>query len=156
MPTTTDPLKIVSEFEIAIEQMSEFEFRVRFDKDQYPELRMDEPPPLGRDSGPNPSRVLAAAIGNCLSASLLFCAQKSHVPLGPVKTRVRTRIGRNSAGRLRVAGVEVEIDPNISEVDRERAARCLSLFEDYCVVTQSVREGLDVEVTVKGFAPAAS
>ena len=38
---------------------------------------MDEPEPMGENSGPNAGKVLAAAIGNCLTASLLFCLQKA-------------------------------------------------------------------------------
>jgi hypothetical protein len=33
--------------------------------------------------------------------------------------------------------------------------RCVQLFEDYCVVTQSVRAGLDVSVEVETTAEAA-
>lgn len=145
---------VVSEFAITMEQVEEFEFRVRFDKPQYADLAMDEPAPLGRDAAPNAARMLAAAIGNCLSASLLFCARKSKVELGPVQTRVRAKIARTDKGRLRIAGVEVEIDPRIAEADREKAKRCLGLFEDYCVVTQSVRQGIPVEVSVTGFPQA--
>jgi uncharacterized OsmC-like protein len=28
-------------------------------------------------------------------------------------------------------------------------ARCLEVFEDYCVVTQSVRDGIDITVSVE-------
>lgn len=142
---------VVSEFAITLEQTADFEFRVRFDKPQYADLMMDEPEPLGKDAAPSAARILAAAIGNCLSASLLFCARKAKAELGPIRTRVRTEIARNEKGRLRIAGVEVEIDPQIAEAEKQKALRCLSLFEDYCVVTQSVRQGIPVKVTVKGF-----
>lgn len=33
--------------------------------------------------------------------------------------------------------------------DGERIGRCLELFEDLCVVTQSVRTGIDVQVAVE-------
>lgn len=147
---STPPLQIVSEFEIEIEQKKGYEFRIRFDKEHYPELTVDEPAPLGADGGPNPSRLLAAAVGNCLSASLLFCASRARVPVGPVRAKVRAELTRNERGRLRIARMSVEIDPNIPEEQRENAKRCLALFEDFCVVTQSVREGLKVDVTVKG------
>ncbi len=141
----------VNVFSIEIEQIQDYEFRIIFDKPQFEEWRLDEPPPLGRDSGPNPARALAAAIGNCLSASLLFCARKAKVELGPIRTRVTTEIVRNERGRMRIGKVAVHIDPGVKDEDRERALRCLDLFEDYCVVTQSVRTGVDVEVDVAGF-----
>ncbi len=143
------PQEIVHEFTISMKQLENFEFEVRFDKEQYAPLRMDEPEPLGRDAAPNASRVLAAAIGNCLTASLLFCCRKARVELGPMETRVHVKLARNARGRLRIAGVEVEIDPRFAPGEREKAARCLELFEDFCVVTQSVREGVPVEVRVR-------
>jgi uncharacterized OsmC-like protein len=148
IPTTEQ----VNEFVITMEQVEDFEFRVRFDKPQYADLLVDEPAPLGKDAAPNAARILAAAIGNCLSASLLFCAKKAKVAIGPVQTRVKTRIARTDKGRMRIASVEVEIDPQIAEGEQEKALRCLGLFEDYCVVTQSVRQGIPVDVPVKGFS----
>ena len=145
------PIEVVSEYTIQMEQQSDYEFRVRFDKEQYAELMMDEPEPLGRDSAPSAGRVLAAAVGNCLSASLLFCARKAKVELGPIHTNVRVKVGRNERKRLRIVGIDVEIDPHIQDVERAKALRCIDLFEDYCTVTASIREGVPVEVTVKGF-----
>ncbi len=152
-PTELQP---VSEFRIHVERVSGFEFRVSFDKEQYDPLMMDEPAPLGKDSAPNPARILAAAIGDCLSASLLFCAQKSHIDLGPVRASVRVQLGRNPKGRIRISKVDVEIDPVLKPEDRERARRCLEIFEDFCIVTQSVREGVAVNVAVKGLEQVPS
>jgi len=142
-------MEIVHEFTIEVKQKENYEFEVRFDKDHYAPLRMDEPEPLGRDAAPNAARVLAAAVGNCLSASLLFCTRKARAELGPMETKVHVRLGRNERGRLRIAGIEVEIDPHFPPGEREKAARCLELFEDFCVVTASVRDGIPVDVRVK-------
>ncbi len=145
-----DPqMQIVDEFTISVRQLENYRFEVRFDKEQYAPLHMDEPEPLGSDSAPNATRILAAAIGNCLSASLLFCTRKARVELGPMETRVRVQLGRNERGRLRIASLEVEIDPHFPPGGREKAARCLELFENFCVVSQSVREGIPVTVQVK-------
>ena len=56
-----------------LKQLDGFQFLVKFDKEQFEPLRLDEPPPLGHDTAPNAARILAAAIGNRLSASLVFC-----------------------------------------------------------------------------------
>ena len=153
MSATTEPIP-VEEFTIHVEQVHDYEFKVRFDKPQFPEWQLDEPAPLGRDTGPNAARVLSAAIGNCLSASLLFCARKAKVDLGPIRTEVRTQVARNERGRLRIVKVGVLINPVIAEQDRQKALRCLDLFEEYCLVTQSVRQGIEVGVSIEGFSSA--
>jgi organic hydroperoxide reductase OsmC/OhrA len=56
---------------------------------------------------------------------------------------------RNDKGRMRIGSVKVVLHPTLDGVPPERMARCLELFEDFCVVTQSVREGIDVEVSVE-------
>ena len=142
----------VSEFTLSVDQVSDYEFRVRFDKQGVPDLITDEPPPLGRDAGPNPARILAASIANCLSASLLFCARRARVELGPIHTEVKMQMVRNENKRLRVGKVEVVIDPHLPEEEKDRARRCLQIFEDFCVVTESVRRGIDVAVTVRGLS----
>jgi uncharacterized OsmC-like protein len=140
---------VVNQFTISIDQVRDYEFRVQFDKG-HPAVLLDEPPPLGRDAGPSASRMLAAAIGNCLSASLLFCARKAHVNPGPIHADVKVTIVRNENKRMRVGGIEVAIDPHLAEADVERARRCRELFEDFCIVTESVRSGIDVKVSVAG------
>jgi organic hydroperoxide reductase OsmC/OhrA len=136
-------------FTISMDQVRDFQFRVRFDKEQFAELWMDEPPPLGGDKAPNASRILAAAVGNCLSASLLFCARKSRSNLSAIHTDVSVELARNEKGRMRIGKIRVQIDPKSGGEDQSKMDRCLELFEDFCVVTQSVRQGIDVEVEVK-------
>ena len=43
----------VSSFDLTLEQLEGYEFKVGFDK-PYAELRTDEPPPLGKDAAPTP------------------------------------------------------------------------------------------------------
>lgn len=140
----------VNEIATEIEQVQDYHFRIHFDKQQYADLDIDEPDPLGKDQAPNPVRLLAAAVGGCLSASLFFCARKAHIDLGEVRTTVKTQLSRNERGRLRVSKIEVEIDPHISEDLNRKASGCYATFEDFCVVTESVRQGINVAVSVKG------
>jgi organic hydroperoxide reductase OsmC/OhrA len=135
-------------FTLHLEQLEGYEFKVRFDWDQVPELIVDEPPPLGHRAGPNPSRLLAVAAANCLSASLLFCVTKNEPPAGAVKTAVTCRMVRNEKQRLRVGGMTVRIEVDEALADAVRFKRCLDLFEDFCVVTASIRDGIPVAVEV--------
>jgi len=132
-----------------VELLKDYEFKVKFDLENVSELIVDEPPPLGRSVGPNASRVLSAAVGNCLSASLLFCLRKAKVEVSQLKTVVRTSLARNSEGYWRVSHIEVKIAPKINPEKASGFRRCLEIFERYCVVTQSVREGIDIAVQVE-------
>lgn len=136
---------VVARFTITVEQVDGFEFRVRFDKNQYEHLILDEPAPLGRDRAPNASRLLAAAVGNCLSASLVFCLQKAGVALKHLESKVEVELVRNAEKRLRIGRVDVTLRPTF-DAGAVDLAGCLDKFEDFCVVTQSVRQGLDVRV----------
>lgn len=134
-------------FTIHLEHLEGYEFRVRFDWDT-PDLLMDEPAPLGAEHGPNATRLLAAAAANCLSASLLYCAAKNDAPAGALNTTATCTLTRNEKGRLRIGALKVEIRMTEALQDSPRTHRCLDLFEDFCVVTASLRDGIPVEVEV--------
>jgi organic hydroperoxide reductase OsmC/OhrA len=111
-------------------------------------LIMDEPPPLGERNGPNASRLLAAATANCLSASLMFCLAKEEVPARAVQTEATCTLIRNDKKRLRVGRLDVRITAGDALLDSKKRDRCMDLFEDFCVVTASLRQGIPVGVEV--------
>lgn len=116
-------------------------------------LVVDEPPPLGAGTGPNPSRLLGAALGSCLGASLLFCLRKARIDVQGLRTTVEGVLGRNERGRLRIRSMSVRLEPVVPLAEHDRMARCVEIFEDFCVVTASVRPGIDVQVEVVPTAP---
>lgn len=141
-------------FDVTLTRRGGYRFDVDFRDGSGTTLQVDEPPPLGEGSGPNASRVLAAAIGDCLTASLLFCLQKARVDVEDVTTHVTGSIVRNEHGRLRLGPLKVRIEPRTGDVPPARMAKCLEIFEDFCTVTASARAGLVVDVAVA--APAAA
>lgn len=141
----------VQQFSFTLEQQEDYAFLVRFDND-LPPLQTDEPAPLGKGTGPNPSRLLAASIANCLSASLLFALRKFKNLPGLIVTTVTAQMERNPQGRLRVGSVSVSIQIDSPAHALNHLERALEQFEDFCVVTQSVREGIPIEVRVSDSA----
>jgi organic hydroperoxide reductase OsmC/OhrA len=134
---------------IKLELLDGYRFRVGFDVEGVPDLVVDEMKPIGEGLGPNPSRLLSAAVGHCLSSSLLYCLGKAKVKVKKLETSVKANIERNKEGYLRIKGLDVEIHLEVDEEDKLRVPRCLDIFENYCTVTQSVRKGIDVKVAVK-------
>lgn len=137
------------EFTLTLTQESDYVFRIAFDDTPIPELVTDETAPLGTDHGPNPSRLLVAAVANCLSASLLFALRKFKNNPGTLVTRARATLGRNEEGRLRVQHIAVTLELPEAVADYQQAERLLAQFEHFCVVTGSVRDGVPVEVSVR-------
>ncbi|WP_374509384.1 OsmC family protein [Niveibacterium sp.] len=136
-------------FKLRLTQQQNFQFLVEFLDTEIPPITTDEPPPLGENAGPNPSRMLAAAVANCLAASLMFALKKFKNEPDPVTVDVDVEMVRNEAKRLRVGAVNVAIQLGKSGAQFEHLDRVLAQFEDFCVVTQSVRDGFDVNVAVR-------
>lgn len=140
---------VVSAFDITLTQKDGYLFETTFDNPNHDPVFLDEPAPLGRDEAPNAARILATAIGNCLSASLVFCLQKNGTKLTTgVTAKVHLEITRNEHKRLRIGKVTVALQTPPG-VDAAAMQKCLPLFEDFCTVTASIRQGIDVAVSVQ-------
>jgi uncharacterized OsmC-like protein len=136
-------------FEVTIDQQDRYRFGVDFQIPGVDILVVDEPQPLGGGEGPGPTRMLAASVGCCLAMSLLFCLDRSRIPVMGMHVRVAGVTARNDAGRLRIPRLEVTLEPHVAEADIPRLKRCLDVFEDYCTVSGSVRTGIEMAVDVK-------
>jgi organic hydroperoxide reductase OsmC/OhrA len=146
----TDGRKIMtSSYRVSMDLVDGYRFDVDLGVEGTGVLRMDEPPPLGEGAGPNAARLLAAAVGNCLASSALFCLRKARIDVRGMSAAVKAETGRNEKGRVRIHRIDVALYPEVSEEDGERIGRCMTLFEDFCMVTESVRGGIEVDVDVE-------
>jgi organic hydroperoxide reductase OsmC/OhrA len=135
--------------ELSLEQVEDYEFRVRFDGTAIPELTTDEAAPLGGDAGPNPSRLLVAGVANCLAASLLFALRKFKNTPDKLSAKAQAHLSRNEHGRWRVTWIGVDLQLADAASALEHVDRALAQFEDFCIVTESVRQGIAVDVKVR-------
>jgi organic hydroperoxide reductase OsmC/OhrA len=92
---------------------------------------------------------LAVSAANCLSASLLYCINRDDVPPGSVTTEATVTIVRNEKKRLRVGRIDVSLQMSEALSGARKVSRCMNLFEDFCVVTDSIRNGIPIGVEVK-------
>lgn len=132
---------------VTITRQDKYRFLVDFGPGM-PTSVADEPAPLGDGSGPSPSQLLAAAIANCLSASLLFAHGKFKEDPGPLKATAVCRFGRNDKNRLRVVGIDVTLTLGVAPETLGHLDRALAQFEEFCTVSQSVKAGIPFTATV--------
>ncbi len=137
-----------TEFQIELRQQADYRFEIRFDNPAIAPLVCDETAPVGNDAGPSPARLLAAALAQCLASSLLFAMRKFHSAPEPVRAVATVRFGRNPAKRLRVTHIAVDLHIGVAGAGVPMLARILDQFEDFCVVTQSVRGAIPIDVRV--------
>lgn len=141
-------------FQISLTLREGYEMSADFGLPGVEPLLFDEPAPLGAGHGPNAARVLASAVGNCLAASLLFCLRKARVDVQELRATVTGTMARNERGRLRITGLRVRLEPVVPADQHDRMARCVELYEDFCLVSQSVRQGIDITADVHPAAAA--
>lgn len=132
---------------VTLRQQQDYRFEIDFGAG-VPPLLADEKPPLGAGAGPTPVQLLAAAVGNCLSDSLLFALRKFKNAPEPIRCEVGAEIGRNAAGRLRVQGFNVQLTLGVAADGLQHLKRVLEQFEDFCTVASSVAAAIPVRVRV--------
>lgn len=132
---------------VYLQQQSDYRFEIHF-KDNMPVLTSDEPVPLGTGTGPSPVQLLCAAVGNCLSDSLLFAFRKFKQTPEPIQCEVQAQVGRNEQGRIRVLKIAAKLKLGVAGAQLEHAERVLSQFEEFCTVTQSVGQGIPIHTRV--------
>jgi len=132
-----------------LKRINGYKYEIAIDELKDSKIVMDEPAPVGTAEGPSAAMMLSSAIGHCLSSSLLFCLEKSRVNAKDLSTDVELSLERNERGRWRIGGIKVKMRPLVDSVDLEKLERCRGLFEDFCIVTASAREGIKIDVEVE-------
>ena len=132
---------------VQLQQKQDYQFDIHFG-DAIPSLLGDEPAPLGMGQGPSPVQLLAAAVGSCLSDSLLFALRKFKQAPEPIRCDIDADVGRNAEGRIRVLGIKAVLTLGVPAAALAHLDRVLGQFETYCTVTQSLGQGIPVSIEV--------
>lgn len=143
-------------FAVTIEHVEGFRFSSQASEDgrlHGEPFASDEPDPVGEASAPATPALLGAALGHCLTASLLEVLRHSHVEVVGCTTEAVALVARNEEGLPRIDHVDVAIRPRLAERS-PKTRRAEQLFERYCTVTSSVKRGIDVRVRVEWDVPA--
>lgn len=136
---------LVAEAELKWHEKFKFEAKIN----GFPFLLMDEPREIGGDaSGLSPLDLLTASIGGCLSAALMFCFRKAKLSPRGISVKSKAVVVREN-GYLRVKNIDVELNVELDSETAKKAEQCLSIFRNYCIVTESVIRGIPVNLEIK-------
>lgn len=132
---------------VELQQQKDYQFLIEFGG-PVPALLCDEPAPLGGGTGPSPVQLLASAVGNCLSDSLLFALRKFKQSPEPIRATVVAEVGRNEHGRIRVLKIDATLQLGLEGARVEHLTSVLVQFESFCTVTKSVGLGVPIHTRV--------
>ena len=99
--------------------------------------------------GVTPARLLGMAVMGCLSSSFLFCMSKRNFTPEEFRAEAEVTAGRNEEGRLRILEIKVNLYPKFSDPEaKARLEECRKVFEKFCTVTASVRDGIPITTSI--------
>jgi putative redox protein len=108
------------------------------------ELVVDEPPPVGTDSGPDPYELLLSALGACTAITTTLYARRKGWPLDAVEVRLTHARSHTddcaSGGYCDSAEVHVDLEGPLDDEQRKR----LQDIATRCPVARTLARGIDI------------
>jgi len=139
-----------SRVKIGIKLEEEMTYRCDLGKMRMEDLFIDETHNKYSDKiGPTPSSLLALSVLSCLAASFTFCLKKKGFTLKELEGKAEVVIRRNEKGFWRVKAIDINIIPKIDDPNMlKRADKCMKFFKQYCIISESLRAGMEVNVKI--------
>ncbi|MHA1732883.1 MAG: OsmC family protein [Promethearchaeota archaeon] len=124
-----------------------FQAKVR----HFPEVWIDEPKEFhGDDRGISSVEYLMVGIAGCLGSSITYCFRNMDIAVSDIDIEVEAKLHHPEPGHpLRIVKLTAKLDVKLEpDQDEELVALCHEKFKKYCVVTQSVIQGIPAIVDV--------
>ncbi|MFX1275348.1 MAG: OsmC family protein [Promethearchaeota archaeon] len=133
-------------------------FKTSIGLGRFKDFFIDETLDNNKDlEGPDAAQMLGMAILSCLSASFIFCLAKRNLNLDDLEARAEISFKKIDRGYTRVKEINIKIVPRTrNEATLKRINQCVKemksgkmMFEENCIITESVREGIKVTVDIE-------
>jgi len=106
--------------------------------------------------GPDAATLLGMAVISCLSASFIFCLNKRNLTIDDLEASADISFYKTEKGYQRIENIDVKMKPKTDDPDvLKRIKQCTRemrsgdmFFEETCIITPSVREGINIKVNV--------
>lgn len=120
----------------------------------FNKITVDEPKQFhGDDRGPSSLEFLCVGIGGCMGTSLVYCLKRFKATFSELQVNAAAEIHHVPPNRmLRVTALHVDfrITPDPATQDNiDNINECYEHFAKYCVVTQSVKQGIPFDIKLK-------
>ena len=117
----------------------------------FGDLHLDEPESFhGTDLGPSPVEYLLIGIGGCLGSTFAYCLQKQDVEIDALEVIVDGQL-KHSGPKMSLKLVNIEAELLVTAKDGGSSGKieqCIKTFLDYCIVSNSITQGVPLDVKV--------
>ncbi|MFW9827519.1 MAG: OsmC family protein [Candidatus Thorarchaeota archaeon] len=136
---------------VGLKQQKEMVFKCDLGKINMNSLYIDEKNKKEIEKvGPSPVKLLALSILGCLAASFLFCIKKRGLSLANLEGKAETTVARNNKGLWRIKKINISLIPKTNDIIiKKRIEQCKKFFEKYCIISESVRLGIDIDLNIE-------
>ena len=115
----------------------------------FKDFNVDEPTSFhGTDLGPSAVEYLLIGIGGCLGTTFIYSLQKKDIELEMLKVEVDGKLSHTGPKMLlRLVNIDVDLKFTLKEDSSDvEIARCIKEFTEYCIITNSIANGLPINV----------
>ncbi|MBD3254334.1 MAG: hypothetical protein GF383_04535 [Candidatus Lokiarchaeota archaeon] len=107
--------------------------------------------------GPDAAQLLGMAVTGCLCASFVFCLSKRGLSVDNLDAHAEVSFRKTDKNYTRIKDIKVKLVPKANNKDTlKRIKQCMKeikgehmFFEETCIITPSVRDGIDIKVDVE-------
>ena len=142
--------------DLKLEQDMIFKVKLGYDKlkEFFIDETLDEKSPMW---GPDAAQLLAMSLLGCLNASFIFCLNKRNLTVDDLDAHAEVSFKKIEKGYTRIDKIDVKIIPKTNDpATLKRINQCVKrmksgnmFFEETCIITESVRQGISVNVDVE-------
>ncbi|MGV9173528.1 MAG: OsmC family protein [Promethearchaeia archaeon] len=120
---------------------------------EFSNIHMDEPESFhGTNKGPSPVEYFLLGIGGCMASTFVFCCQKNEIEIHDISITIDGQLTHREdrENLLQFQKIEgyIMFIPKHGEQNKQAIKQCINDFQKYCVVSNSLRQGIPLSVNV--------
>jgi len=118
----------------------------------FKDIHVDEPKSFhGTDLGPSSIEYILIGIGGCLGSSFVYCLNRNNVDIENLEIIVDGTLKHiDREKHLRLIDIKVNLYfTTRNNESSEKIDLCIKKFKEHCVVTNSIMDGIPVQVKVQ-------
>ncbi len=133
---------------VKFELMGDSDFRIYFDHDALSDIDV-KLSKLPKEKMYGVARsILAASAIYCMAGATYLMLKARGVEARSVTASSSVQMGKDKSGKVVVEGINLEVDVDIPEENKDVLDHCVGLLDGGCLITRSLKRGIKVKHSI--------